>query len=117
MVNEASRKRKQEGAEELLLLYCALADGYEKKDGGYGIAKTRFGRGFVLAARVPKTGCRRFSRTGVRSPLRNPPAKRGLAAPFAGGWGGIRTPETVSGLPVFKTGALNRSATHPVALR
>lgn len=48
------------------------------------------------------------------------------AAPFAfqwefalnvyrdnGGWGGIRTHETVSRLPVFKTGAFNRSATHP----
>ncbi len=30
-----------------------------------------------------------------------------------GGWGGIRTHETLSGLPVFKTGAFNRSATHP----
>jgi hypothetical protein len=32
-----------------------------------------------------------------------------------GGWGGIRTHETREGLPVFKTGAFNRSATHPVA--
>ncbi len=31
----------------------------------------------------------------------------------AGGWGGIRTHETVTRLPVFKTGAFNRSATHP----
>jgi hypothetical protein len=31
----------------------------------------------------------------------------------AGGWGGIRTHETVARLPVFKTGAFNRSATHP----
>src|SRR5687768_3465427 len=30
-----------------------------------------------------------------------------------GGWGGIRTHETVARLPVFKTGAFNRSATHP----
>ena len=30
-----------------------------------------------------------------------------------GGWGGIRTHETLSRLPVFKTGAFNRSATHP----
>ena len=30
-----------------------------------------------------------------------------------GGGGGIRTHETLSGLPVFKTGAFNRSATHP----
>jgi hypothetical protein len=30
-----------------------------------------------------------------------------------GGEGGIRTPDTLSGMPVFKTGALNRSATSP----
>lgn len=30
-----------------------------------------------------------------------------------GGWGEIRTRETLAGLPVFKTGAFNRSATHP----
>jgi hypothetical protein len=30
-----------------------------------------------------------------------------------GGWGGIRTHGTLAGTPVFKTGALNRSATHP----
>jgi integrase len=29
------------------------------------------------------------------------------------GWGGIRTHEPLSRLPVFKTGAFNRSATHP----
>ena len=31
-----------------------------------------------------------------------------------GGWGGIRTHETRERLPVFKTGAFNRSATHPI---
>ena len=31
------------------------------------------------------------------------------------GWGGIRTHERLSPLPVFKTGAFNRSATHPEA--
>ncbi len=31
----------------------------------------------------------------------------------SGGWGGIRTHETLSRLPVFKTGAFNHSATHP----
>ena len=31
-----------------------------------------------------------------------------------GGRGGIRTPETVARLPVFKTGAFNHSATLPV---
>src|ERR1017187_5733213 len=30
-----------------------------------------------------------------------------------GGEGGIRTPDTVSGMPVFKTGAINHSATSP----
>ena len=33
-----------------------------------------------------------------------------------GGWGGIRTHETLARLPVFKTGAFNRSATHPHSL-
>ena len=37
------------------------------------------------------------------------------AAPgiLAGGEGGIRTPDTLSGMPVFKTGAINHSATSP----
>ena len=30
-----------------------------------------------------------------------------------GGWGGIRTHETVPRLPVFKTGSFNHSDTHP----
>jgi hypothetical protein len=32
-----------------------------------------------------------------------------------GGEGGIRTPDTLSGMPVFKTGAINHSATSPVS--
>jgi hypothetical protein len=32
-----------------------------------------------------------------------------------GGWGGIRTLETLARLPVFKTGAFNHSATHPIS--
>lgn len=32
---------------------------------------------------------------------------------YAGGWGGIRTHGTLARSPVFKTGAFNRSATHP----
>jgi hypothetical protein len=32
---------------------------------------------------------------------------------ITGGWGGIRTHGTLAGTPVFKTGALNHSATHP----
>jgi hypothetical protein len=35
------------------------------------------------------------------------------AAEHRNGWGGIRTHERLSPLPVFKTGAFNRSATHP----
>src|SRR5262245_24721937 len=31
----------------------------------------------------------------------------------SGGWGGIRTPGGREPTPVFKTGALNHSATHP----
>jgi hypothetical protein len=33
---------------------------------------------------------------------------------ISGGWGGIRTLETLARLPVFKTGAFNHSATHPL---
>jgi hypothetical protein len=33
-----------------------------------------------------------------------------------GGEGGIRTPDTLSGMPVFKTGAINHSATSPGAI-
>jgi hypothetical protein len=35
----------------------------------------------------------------------------------SGGWGEIRTHGTLTRTPVFKTGALNRSATHPISLR
>ncbi len=31
------------------------------------------------------------------------------------GWGGIRTHGTVTGTPVFETGAFNHSATHPAS--
>ena len=34
-----------------------------------------------------------------------------------GGEGGIRTPGTLSGTPVFKTGAINHSATSPAGFR
>jgi hypothetical protein len=36
-----------------------------------------------------------------------------LAFDKYGGEGGIRTPDTFSGMPVFKTGAINHSATSP----
>jgi hypothetical protein len=32
----------------------------------------------------------------------------------SGGREGIRTPDTLSGIPVFKTGAINHSATLPL---
>jgi hypothetical protein len=32
-----------------------------------------------------------------------------------GGWGGIRTHESLARLPDFKSGAFDRSATHPFA--
>ena len=35
----------------------------------------------------------------------------------SGGEGGIRTPDTLSGMPVFKTGAINHSATSPRLLQ
>src|SRR5215469_16703212 len=35
----------------------------------------------------------------------------------SGGRGGIRTHEALADLPVFKTGALNRSATRPISTR
>ena len=38
----------------------------------------------------------------------------GLLESAIGGWGGIRTHEGLAPLPVFKTGAFNRSATHPI---
>jgi hypothetical protein len=36
------------------------------------------------------------------------------AAIYKGGWGGIRTHGRLATSPVFKTGAFNRSATHPI---
>jgi hypothetical protein len=41
-------------------------------------------------------------------------SKQSMVQVDAGGWGGIRTHEELAPLPVFKTGALNRSATHPL---
>ena len=35
------------------------------------------------------------------------------AQKLSGGWGGIRTHEGLAPLPDFKSGAFNRSATHP----
>src|ERR1039457_5970138 len=41
---------------------------------------------------------------------RNQPLRMGEKS---GGEGGIRPPDTLSGMPVFKTGAINHSATSP----
>lgn len=43
--------------------------------------------------------------------------KTGRSGQAIGGWGGIRTPGRLAPSPVFKTGAINRSATHPVLSR
>jgi hypothetical protein len=42
---------------------------------------------------------------------------RQFAIELNGGEGGIRTPGTLSGTPVFKTGAINHSATSPDTAR
>ena len=42
---------------------------------------------------------------------------RELLGCVTGGWGGIRTHESLARLPDFKSGAFNHSATHPVSLR
>src|ERR1700729_3495152 len=53
----------------------------------------------------------RFSKS-VTNNARNCPATS-----ESGGEGGIRTPDTLSGMPVFKTGAINHSATSPGLLK
>ena len=58
---------------------------------------------------------------GTKLPVRTPIDNKGMKSRESafpalyrnGGWGGIRTPGTLAGTPVFKTGALNHSATHP----
>ena len=51
----------------------------------------------------------------MRDELMGVPSKRtkNRALGKSGGEGGIRTPGTLSGTPVFKTGAINHSATSP----
>jgi len=44
----------------------------------------------------------------------NPPSLRCARASFFGGEGEIRTRDRIAPMPVFKTGAFNRSATSPV---
>jgi hypothetical protein len=55
----------------------------------------------------------RLSQILHRRRCRLPNCLRTRSAANDGGWGGIRTHEGCDPLPVFKTGAFNRSATHP----
>tara|TARA_R110002167_G_scaffold28168_6_gene95163 strand:- start:1023 stop:1532 length:510 start_codon:yes stop_codon:yes gene_type:complete len=49
--------------------------------------------------------------------VRLPGLDQRIGQKINGGWGGIRTHGTLSRTPVFKTGAFNRSATHPATFR
>jgi hypothetical protein len=51
--------------------------------------------------------------TAVLMPVFSAADLRAHLCLLCGGWGGIRTHEGREPLPVFKTGAFNRSATHP----
>ena len=51
------------------------------------------------------------------SPERSVTYVSGLDPDRTGGESGIRTPDTVSRIPVFKTGAFNRSAISPLLLQ
>ena len=81
---------------------------------------------FSIVRTVTFTDARRLAPRRVRGLRRLRPrhARRRLAGPprqwrqpahgrVSGGWGGIRTPGEREPTPVFKTGALNHSATHP----
>jgi hypothetical protein len=61
----------------------------------------------------PSSGARKAGKTvgRIRLYLQKCRLLRYLA--INGGWGGIRTHGALARTPVFKTGALNRSATHP----
>ena len=60
-----------------------------------------------------QTQCYLFLSVLIRAYEGKDQALCGLAKEYNGGWGGIRTHEELTPLPVFKTGAFNRSATHP----
>ena len=57
--------------------------------------------------------CHWFLPLGKALPLHPPVALEAKDKKRHGGEGGIRTPDTLSGMPVFKTGAINHSATSP----
>ena len=68
----------------------------------------------ILAAHPMRLPTNPFSISGYREPgvSRQRVSERRLKR-GTGGWGRFRTPEALAGLPVFKTGAFSRSATHP----
>jgi hypothetical protein len=51
--------------------------------------------------------------TPISRNVRRNPGGVSLHCRLCGGEGGIRTPDTLSGMPVFKTGVFNRSTTSP----
>jgi hypothetical protein len=71
------------------------------------------------AAATLKSDYRSMTRLLLRNPLRicGPPQDQqfDFIDSFRTGWGGIRTHDTLARMAVFKTAALNRSATHPQA--
>ena len=56
-----------------------------------------------------------LSNTGIFCGFQRENCRYSLQLKLRGGEGGIRTPGTLSGTPVFKTGAINHSATSPAA--
>jgi hypothetical protein len=87
---------------------CFTADGrYEL------VAISRWYRGrFAQSAEAQAMALRKKELEGQK-----PPAVPQCAMPrdSKGGWGGIRTPGAVARTAVFKTAALDHSATHPVS--
>jgi hypothetical protein len=71
-------------------------------------------RWFALAACCPASQIAALS--AGKALFRAHALRRIKAKRLAGGGGGIRTPETLAGLTVFKTGAFNHSATPPVVI-
>jgi hypothetical protein len=71
-----------------------------------------------VAAVKQKPGDVVFAKAALQITLLHAGTPQGLfcvarSAKQNGGWGGIRTHGALARTPVFKTGALNRSATHP----
>src|SRR5579872_2305458 len=71
-------------------------------------------------SRPTRSSCQQIGHSSRRPHRRSQAARRRVSTAWAcvrgkesGGEGGIRTPGTLSGTPVFKTGAINHSATSP----